>query len=80
MTLAGFTERVSTTEIRYQQSIGVADFGYNDRYVEAVGNSLMARVKWKYDGAEQTIDEGRMMVVKAVTADLESVEEVSVSG
>ena len=80
MTLVGFTERVSTTEIREKKSIDTAEWEYNERYVTIENNSIMARVSWQYESEEQSIDSGRMTVVKAVTSDLASVEEVEVSG
>ena len=80
MTLGTLSERVSTTEIRQKKTIDTAEWDYTDRYVEIVGSEIMARVEWKYESAEQTIDSGRMTVVKAVTNDLASVEEVTVSG
>lgn len=80
MTLGALSERVSTTEIRQKKTIDTAEWDYTDRYVEIVGSEIMARVGWTYQSEEQTIDQGRMTAVKAVTADLASVEEVTVSG
>jgi len=79
LTLGAITERVSTTEIRQKKTIDTAEWDYTDRYVEIVGSEIMARMEWKYESAEQRIDSGRMTAVKAVTNDLVSVEEVTVS-
>ena len=79
MTLGTLSERVSTTEIRQKKTIDTAEWDYTDRYVEIVGSEIMARVEWKYESAEQTIDQGRMTAVKAVTNDLVSVESLEVS-
>lgn len=80
LTLGSLSERVSTTEIRQKKTIDTAEWDYTDRYVEIVGSEIMARVEWKYESAEQSIDSGRMTAVKAVTNDLASVEEVTVGG
>lgn len=78
LTLGTLSERVSTTEIRQKKTIDTAEWDYTDRYVEIVGSEIMARVEWKYESAEQTIDQGRMTVVKAVTSDLASVTGMEV--
>lgn len=83
MTLAGFTEEIGVNPVWERQSITAArlsDWTYADRYVEHGEDGVQLKTSWTYQSAEQTIDEGRMTVVKAVTADLASVEEVSVSG
>ena len=80
LTLGAITERLSTTEIRTKKTIDTAEWDYTDRYVEIVGSEIMARMEWTYQSEEQTIDQGRMTVVKAVTNDLASVEEVTVDG
>ena len=82
MTLAGFTEEIGVNPVWEKQSITAArlsDWTYADRYVEHGENGVQLRTSWAYQSTEQTIDEGRMTVVKAVTADLASVEEVTVS-
>ena len=78
--LVGITERISTTEIREKKTIDTAQWDYNERYVEIDSSGIMARVQWQYESAEESIDSGRMTVVKAVISDLASVEEVEVSG
>lgn len=78
--LVGMSERVSTTEIRTKKTIDYAEWQKNDRYVELTTDGIMARLEWTYQSEEQTIDQGRMTVVQAVTNDLGSVEEVTVSG
>lgn len=80
MTLVGITERISTTEIRQKKTIDYAEWQKNDRYVELTPDGIMARLEWTYQSEEAEIDQGRMTVVKAVTNDLESVEEVTVDG
>ena len=83
MGLAGFTEEIGVNPVWEKQSITAARLSawtYADRYVEHGENGVQLRTSWTYQSAEQTIDEGRMTVVKAVTADLASVEEVTVSG
>ena len=83
LTLAGFTEEIGVNPVWEKQSITAArlsDWTYADRYVEHGENGVQLKTSWTYQSAEQTIDEGRMTVVKAVTADLASVEEVTVSG
>lgn len=80
MTLGGITERISTTEIWQKKTIDFAEWQKNDRYVELTPDGIMARLEWTYQSEEAEIDQGRMTVVKAVTSDLASVEEVTVSG
>ena len=80
LSLVGVTERVSTAEIRQKQTLGNSEWQYNNRFICDETGDIMARTEWEYESAEQTIDSGRMTVVKAVTNDLASVEEVTVSG
>ena len=83
LTLAGFTEEISVNPVWEKQSITAARLSawtYADRYVEHGENGVQLKTSWTYQSAEQSIDAGRMAVVKAVTADLASVEEVTVSG
>ena len=83
MTLAGFTEEIGVNPVWEKQSITAARLShwtYADRYVEHGENGVQLRTSWTYQSAEQPIDEGRMTAVRAVTADLASVEEVTVSG
>lgn len=80
MTLGGITERFSVGEIRQKKTIDFEEWQKNDRYVEQTPNGIMARLEWTYQSEEAEIDQGRMTVVKAVTSDLASVEEVTVSG
>lgn len=83
MGLAGFTEEIGVNPVWEKQSITAArlsDWTYADRYVEHGENGVQLKTSWTYQSAEQTIDEGRMTAVRAVTADLASVEEVTVSG
>jgi hypothetical protein len=41
---------------------------------------MILQTQWNYKSIEESIDQGRMTVVKAITNDLASVEEVEVSG
>ena len=61
-------------------SSALVDWIHESRYVEVGENGLQLKTVWNYESAEQAIDSGRMTAVKAVTADLASVEEVEVSG
>ena len=82
MTLAGFTEQIGVNPVWEKQSITAARLSawtYADRYVEHGENGIQLKTSWTYQSAEQTIDEGRMTVVKALTADLASVSGVEVS-
>ena len=80
ISVVGFADRFSTGEIRQKYTVGNADWQYNDRFISDETGDIMARIRWKYDGEEQTIDSGRMTAVKAITNDLASVEEVAVDG
>jgi hypothetical protein len=52
-------------------------WNYNDRYVTLNDNNdMVLRTHWDYKSKEQSIERGRMTVVKAITNDLSSVEEV----
>lgn len=84
MNLVGFTEELSVNPTWEQQTItptteALPEWEYAARFVGIGENGLQLRTNWNYQSAEQTIDQGRMTVVKAVTADLASVEEVTVS-
>ena len=61
-------------------SSALVDWIHESRYVEVGENGLQLKTVWNYESAEQAIDSGRMTAVKAVTNDLGSVEEVTVSG
>lgn len=78
-TLVSAIEYISTASVQHSQTIAASDLAkwtYADRYVEYGENGVQLRTSWTYQSAEQPIDEGRMTVVKAVTADLTSVEGV----
>lgn len=82
MTLAGFVEEIGVNPVWEKQSITAArlsNWTYADRYVEHGESGVQLKTSWTYQSAEQTIDEGRMTAVKAVTADLASVSGVEVS-
>ena len=79
ISLRGVSERLSTSEIIYKKTFDNSKWECNGRYAKLDNNSLMAVISWQYESAEQTIDSGRMTAVKAVTADLASVESVEVS-
>jgi hypothetical protein len=76
--LTGISVRVSAGETILQKTI--TEWQHQDRYTERNDIGVMARVQWRYESAESEIDSGRMTVVKAVTSDLASVEEVTVDG
>ena len=76
--LTGISVRVSAGETILQKTI--TEWQYPDRYAEKNDLGVMARVQWQYESEEAEIDQGRMTVVKAVTNDLASVEEVTVDG
>ena len=75
--LAGMEVRFSLGDVVRQQTIN--DWNYAERYVAKIGNDTMIQARWNYQSKEQAVDQGRMAVVKAVTNDLASVEEVTVS-
>ena len=76
--VAGLGFRVSVGEVILQDTI--SDWVYDDRYIEKVGEQTMLRKTWEYTSTEQPVSQGRMTVVKAVTNDIASVEEVIVDG
>lgn len=78
VTLTGLEFRVSVGETILQNS--VSDWEYNQRYVTQDGSNTVLQNTWTYESSEQTIDSGRMSVVKGITNDLSSVEEVTVGG
>ena len=85
MTLVGFTEELSVNPTWEQQTItptteALPEWEYAARFVAIGENGLQLKTVWEYRSEEQSIDSGRMTVVKAVTADLASVEEVTVNG
>ena len=85
MTLVGFKEELSVNPTREQQTItptteALPEWEYAARFVGIGENGLQLKTVWEYESEEQRIDSGRMTVVKAVTNDLESVEEVTVNG
>lgn len=83
MTVVGFSAELDVNPTWERETISAAeltDWTYNDRFVESVDGKVKLRTAWQYESKEQRIDSGRMTVVKAVTNDLASVEEVSVSG
>ena len=51
----------------------------NSRYVTINDNNdMVLRTHWDYKSKEESIDKGRMTVVKAITDDLNIVESVEV--
>lgn len=83
MSLVGSTEEIGVNPVWEQQVIqptteAMAQWTYSDRYVEVGENGLQLKTVWSYESTEQTIDQGRMTEVKAVTADLASVSGMEV--
>lgn len=60
-------------------SSALLEWTYVERYVKVDETGMQLKTSWTYQSAEQPIDAGRMTVVTAVTADLESVSGVEVS-
>lgn len=78
-------EEITADPIVEQQTIeptaeAVLEWTFQERYVYAGENGVQLRTAWRYESAETAVDSGRMTVVKAVTNDLASVEEVTVGG
>lgn len=74
-------EEVSFSPVWVQNDVQVKEdlltWNYNPRYVTLDSNgSMILQTQWSYESIEKPIDQGRMTVVKAVTSDLASVEEV----
>lgn len=79
------TEEVSFSPVWVQNDIQIKEdlltWNYNPRYVTLNSNGAMIlQTQWNYESVEESIDQGHMTIVKAVTSDLTSVEEVTVSG
>ena len=85
MKLGGLKEEVYTAPIVVQNVIitheDITAWNYNPRHVTLnTDKQLVLQTQWNYNSIEESIDQGRMTVVKAITNDLASVEEVTVSG
>lgn len=85
MKFGGLKEEVYTAPIVVQNVIitheDINQWNYNPRYVTLnTDKQLVLRTNWNYESAEEPINEGHITVVKAVTNDLASVEEVAVNG
>lgn len=82
MGVVGFAEEISVNPVWEKQTVSAARLSawtYNDRYVWRGENGVQLRTAWTYQSVESEIDSGRMTVVKAMTADLASVESLEVS-
>lgn len=83
VSIGNVTTVVEPALIVLQQTIAAADLAKwaydSDRYVHSVDSNVKLKTSWSYTSEEQSIDSGRMTVVKAVTNDLSSVTNVEVS-
>ena len=77
----GFSEGITTNEIITDYTFNTEKsslYEYNKNYVTADG-AYKLKTEYKYTSTEQSIDSGRMCVIKVVTSDLSSVESVVVN-
>lgn len=79
------SDEVTTFHVWVQNDVQVKEdlitWSYNPRYVALNANGAMAlQTQWVYESKEDTIDEGYLTIVKAITKDLNSIEEVSING
>lgn len=77
-------QEITGTLVVLQQTISSNDltkWDYSsDRYVKEGTEGIQLVTSWDYISEEQEIDSGRMVVVKAITNDLSSVEGVEING
>lgn len=78
-------EEVSFSPVWVQNDVQVKEdlltWNYNPRYVILNSDgAMMLQTQWSYKSVEESIDEGRMTMVKVVTNDLTDIEEVTVNG
>ena len=79
------SDEVATSHVWVQNDVQVKEdlitWSYNPRYVALNADGAMAlQTQWVYESKEDTIDEGYLTIVKAITEDLNSIEEVSING
>lgn len=75
MSVIGFTDSVSTTNVYLGYVLDVTNGDYNNEYVTADG-AYMLKTEYKCASTEQTIDSGRMCAVSIDTTPFVSVESV----
>lgn len=75
VSVIGFTDSVSTTNVYLGYVLDVTNGDYNNEYVTADG-AYMYKTEYKYTSTEQTIDSGRMCAVSIDTTPFASVESV----
>ena len=75
MSVIGFTDSVSTTNVYLGYVLDVTNGDYNNEYVTADG-AYMLKTEYKCISTEQTIDSGRMCAVSIDTTPFISVESV----
>lgn len=78
--LSGITGEVLLNPVWEKQELAAVELtpeNYAERYVEIGERGAQLRTAWIYRSSEEPVDAGRMTVVKAVTGDLASVEEVT---
>lgn len=74
----GFSDGITTSEIITDYTFNTEKsslYEYNNNYVTA-DIAYKLKTEYKYTSTEQSIDRGRMCVIKVVTSDLSSVESV----
>ena len=74
----GFSDGIITSEIITDYTFNTEKsslYEYNNNYVTA-DSAYKLKTEYKYTSTEQSIDRGRMCVIKVVTSDLSSVESV----
>ncbi len=74
----GFSDGITTSEIITDYTFNTEKsslYEYNNNYVTA-DIAYKLKTEYKYTSTEQSIDRGRMCVIKVITSDLSSVESV----
>lgn len=75
VSVMGFTDSVSTTNVYLGYVLDVTNGDYNNEYVTADG-AYMLKTEYKYTSTEQTIDSGRMCAVSIDATPFVNVESV----
>lgn len=75
MNVLGFEDNVFAGEVVKGYVFDTSNGTYDSEYVTAEG-AYMYKTEYKYTSTEQTIDSGRMCVVKIMTSDKQSIESV----
>ena len=79
LSLARVAEEIRVNPILEFQTIPAANLRrwiYPERYVWLSEDQVQLRTQWEYTSVSQSIDEGRMTVVKIKTTDLDSVDAI----